>query len=79
MVRQTGAAGTLSGESAPVTYVLDTTTPAPTLAFSNLIDTGALGDGVTRDDTFDLSLSGQEAGSTVVYEVSTDGGASWGR
>src|SRR5205085_10033353 len=27
--------------------------------------------------TFDLTLTGNEAGSTVAYQVSTDGGTSW--
>uniref|UniRef100_UPI0018DEF452 Ig-like domain-containing protein n=1 Tax=Roseomonas rosulenta TaxID=2748667 RepID=UPI0018DEF452 len=44
------------------------------LAFANLDDTGVLGDGVTRDSTFDLSLTGATA---LRYEVSTDGGSNW--
>ncbi|WP_395406580.1 Ig-like domain-containing protein [Pseudoduganella sp. UC29_106] len=59
-------------------YVLDTSAPsAGTLAFSNLTDTGTPGDGITSDRTFDLALSGNEAGTTVVYQVSTNGGGSW--
>jgi len=48
------------------------------LSFVDLKDNGAsAADGITRDNTFDLSLNGQQAGSTVVYEVSTDGGTTW--
>ncbi|WP_171261374.1 beta strand repeat-containing protein [Acinetobacter indicus] len=60
------------------TVTLDTTMPTSgTLSFSNLEDTGVAGDGITSDNTYDLTLTGQEAGSTVVYQVSTDGGVTW--
>src|SRR5205085_447980 len=47
-----------------------------TLAFAGLTDTGSANTpAITQDNTFDLSLSGQEAGTSVVYEVSLNGGA----
>ena len=55
----------------------DTTAPAAgTLSFTGLADTGiSASDGITQDNTFDLSLAGNEPGSTVAYEVSLNGGA----
>src|SRR5207249_8135863 len=49
----------------------------PILAFNNLTDTGRTTDTipVTTDNAFDLSLSGQEAGTDVTYQVSLNGGA----
>jgi len=32
---------------------------------------------ITQDGTFDLTLTGQEAGASIVYEVSTDAGVTW--
>ncbi|MBA5637430.1 DUF4347 domain-containing protein [Duganella sp. LX20W] len=59
-------------------YVLDTAAPAAgTLAFTGLTDSGAPGDGITNDNSFGLSLTGNEAGADVVLQVSTDGGAHW--
>ncbi|WP_369407942.1 Ig-like domain-containing protein, partial [Roseomonas rosulenta] len=75
-VRQTDLAGNQSVLSAGLTVTVDTTPPASggTLAFASLVDTGALGDGITSDNTFDLSLTGATA---LRYEVSTDGGSNW--
>ena len=58
---------------------MDSTAPAAgTLALANFSDTGSSGsDFISQDKTFDLSLSGQESGSTVVYQVSTNGGGTW--
>ncbi len=58
---------------------LDTTPPAPgTLTFGGLTDTGSsASDGITQDGSFSLSVVGNEAGSTLSYEVSTDGGTTW--
>jgi len=57
----------------------DTTPPEPgELVFNNFEDTGiSKDDGVTQDDTFDLTVQGNEAGSQVEYQYSTDQGATW--
>ncbi|MBA5685508.1 Ig-like domain-containing protein [Rugamonas apoptosis] len=69
-----GNAGTARTQA----YVLDTTAPAAgTLAFTSLADSGTAGDGITNDNSFGLSLTGNEAGAGVVYQVSTDNGAHW--
>jgi Ca2+-binding RTX toxin-like protein len=59
--------------------VVDTIPPEPgTLALAAFSDSGtSSSDGVSNDSTFDLSLTGNESGSTVAYEVSTDGGTTW--
>ncbi len=72
------AAGNKStGNSASVT--VDNTAPAAgTLSFTGLSDSGSsASDGITQDGSFSLSVVGSEAGSTLSYEVSTDGGATW--
>jgi Calx-beta domain/RTX calcium-binding nonapeptide repeat (4 copies)/Bacterial Ig-like domain len=51
-------------------YTLDTTAPTA----GNLSLNDFTGDG---DNTFDLSLAGNEAGSTVAYQISTNGGTNW--
>src|SRR4029078_11178423 len=61
---------------------VDNTAPAAgTLSFANLDDTGsANAPAITKDGTFDLSLSGQgdlNGLAGIVYEVSSDGGAHW--
>jgi hypothetical protein len=79
-VKQTDLAG---NTSTVVSYnmiaTIDTIAPTTgTLAFSSLSDTGSSdSDGITQDDTFNLSLTGQESGATVVYQVTTDGGMTW--
>jgi Ca2+-binding RTX toxin-like protein len=73
-VADTDAAGNTG--SASITFMLDTTAPnAGTLGFSGLNDSGVQGDGITNDRDFTLALTGNDAGSTVAYEVSVDGGA----
>ena len=74
----TDAAGNHS-ETAAISVTIDTVNPAAgTLSFSNLTDTGSADTPpVTTDNAFDLTLTGQEAGTTVVYQKSTDGGATW--
>ena len=59
--------------------VKDTTPPVSgTLSFSDLIDTGSTDTPpITSDTSFSLLLSGNESGSTVVYEISSDGGSNW--
>ncbi|TXI64255.1 MAG: hypothetical protein E6Q48_04335, partial [Limnohabitans sp.] len=54
----------------------DTTPPQTgTLSLSNFTDTGTTSsDGITTDNSFGLSLTGQEVGSTVVYQQKLDGG-----
>src|SRR5205807_142528 len=60
---------------------VDNTAPmAGTLSFAGLTDTGSSqSPAITQDGTFDLSLSGNADlnGTSVAYEVSTDGGATW--
>ncbi|MCJ2013601.1 Ig-like domain-containing protein [Methylobacterium sp. J-076] len=75
----TDAAGNVSQASVPATLVIDTTPPAAgTLALSDLIDTGpSHTDHITSATSFGLALAGQEQGSTVAYQVSTDGGATY--
>ncbi|MDD3494477.1 MAG: Ig-like domain-containing protein [Dysgonamonadaceae bacterium] len=74
----TDAAGNSSTTNV-INVTVDNTNPAAgTLSFSNLDDTGSSNsDHITQDNTFDLTLTGNEAGSTVVYQVSTDDGATW--
>jgi hypothetical protein len=56
---------------------VDTVAPvAGTLALSNFVDSGSNStDFITSDRTFDLSLSGQEAGAVVTYQKRVSG--SW--
>src|SRR5204862_217867 len=72
----TDAAGN-DATSNVISVTVDNTAPAPgTLSFSNLLDSGSSSsDGITQDGTFDLTLTGNEAGSTVAYEVSLNGGS----
>ena len=80
----TDAQGNIADTTGAVTnptgvLVVDTTAPtAGTLALANFTDSGASSsDHVSSDSTFDLSLTGQESGATVVYERSTNGGSTW--
>ncbi|WP_174361106.1 Ig-like domain-containing protein, partial [Citrobacter gillenii] len=76
-VRQSDAAGRYSPVT-ELTFTLDQTVVAGTLLLANFDDTGSSAiDLLTQDSTFDLSLSGQDTASTVVYQVSTDGGKTW--
>ncbi|MFC2994743.1 Ig-like domain-containing protein [Acinetobacter sichuanensis] len=61
------------------TIVVDTTAPkAGVISLTAYEDTGAKADDfVSQDRNFDLTLTGQEAGSTVIYQVSKDGGKTW--
>jgi len=70
----TDAAGN-TANTAPISAVIDTVATAGTLTFANQLDSGTQGDGKTNDNSFDLSLTGNEAGSSVAYQVSKDGGA----
>ncbi|MFQ3459989.1 Ig-like domain-containing protein, partial [Bradyrhizobium sp. UFLA01-814] len=65
-----------------ITVTVDNTAPtAGTLAFANLTDTGVFNSPPihTKDNNFDITLSGNSDanGTSVSYEVSTDGGAHW--
>jgi hypothetical protein len=75
----TDAAGNQSAPSSSFTVIEDTTPPAAgTLSFTNLTDTGTANTPpVTQNNTFDLTLSGAEAGALVEYQVSTNGGLNW--
>ena len=76
--KATDAAGNQGAASTAFHVTIDTTAPgAGTLSFSGLTDTGSIDTPpVTTDNTFNLSLTGNDAG-TVVYEVSTNGGSTW--
>ena len=64
------------GSTASQLVVIDTAPPAAgTLSFANLTDTGTPNTPpVTQDTAFDLSLAGQEPGSSVVFQVALNGG-----
>src|SRR5439155_917008 len=70
-----------SSTTAAIAVIVDNTAPsAGTLTFANLTDTGTANTPpVTTDGTFDLSLAGNADlnGTSVSYEVSTDGGTTW--
>ncbi|MBD2221137.1 hypothetical protein H6G33_29620, partial [Calothrix sp. FACHB-1219] len=72
------AAGNTSNSNV-ISVTVDNTAPtAGTLSLDNFTDSGASNsDNITTDQTFDLSLTGNEASSTISYEVSTDGGTEW--
>ncbi|EJO35775.1 type I secretion C-terminal target domain (VC_A0849 subclass) [Acinetobacter radioresistens WC-A-157] len=57
----------------------DNIAPIPgSLSLADFSDTGiSLSDGISNDNSFNLTLTGQETGSTVVYQISTDGGNTW--
>src|SRR5256884_195310 len=70
-----------SSTSNTIAVIVDNTNPtAGTLSFANLTDTGSSdATPTTQDGTFDLSLAGtaDANGTSVVYQVSTDGGLNW--
>ncbi|MGA9082639.1 MAG: Ig-like domain-containing protein, partial [Pseudolabrys sp.] len=72
----TDAAGNTS-TSTVIEVVVDNSVPAAgTLSFSNLTDSGAANTPpVTTDNTFNLTLTGQESGAAVAYQASLNGGA----
>ncbi|MGP9546076.1 tandem-95 repeat protein, partial [Psychrobacter sp. AOP7-B1-25] len=57
----------------------DTTPPeSGELVFNNFDDTGiSEDDGITQDNTFDLTIKNNESGSQVEYQYSTDQGVTW--
>ena len=66
----TDASNNTSVASSDFVVSVDTTPPvAGTLTLADKAD--------DSDGAFSLVLNGQETGSTVVYQVSTNGGASW--
>ncbi len=77
-VRETDVAGNVSTPTT-FTFTYDTVAPAAgTLSLNNFTDTGiSASDFISQDNTFDLTLAGNEAGSTVVYQKSTDNGVTW--
>ncbi|WP_431305308.1 Ig-like domain-containing protein [Sediminicoccus sp. BL-A-41-H5] len=80
LVRQTDLAGNTSVTTALAgVTVVDLTGPASgVLSLSGYTDTGAsASDFVSSDNTFSLALAGQEAGATIVWQRSTDGGVNW--
>ena len=53
-------------------------TSAPLLKLANYDDTGnSSNDQLSKDSSFDLLLAGQADGSTITYQLSSDGGNSW--
>ena len=71
-------AGNLSLVSSTGYTFTDTPPASGTLGLTNYTDSGSsTTDQISTDNTFDLTISGNEAGTTVTYEVSTDGGTSW--
>ncbi|WP_369031352.1 Ig-like domain-containing protein [Acinetobacter radioresistens] len=68
--------GNIATDTATAT---DNIAPIPgSLSLADFSDTGiSLSDGISNDNTFNLTLTGQETGSTVVYQISTDGGNTW--
>ena len=76
----TDTATDISGNTASGTAIaIDNIAPIPgSLSLADFSDTGiSLSDGISNDNTFNLTLTGQETGSTVVYQISTDGGNTW--
>lgn len=74
----TDKAGNEGNESTSYSFAVDTVVTPGTLSLTNYTDSGSSSnDFVSTDKAFDLSLSGNETGSTVVYQVSTNGGTSW--
>ena len=73
----TDAAGNAGSVSSSDTVAVDTVAPAAgALSFSGLTDTGSVDTPpVTTDNAFDLTLTGAEAGTSVAYQVSVNGGA----
>jgi len=76
--RSTDTAGNSSNSSA-YSVTVDTTAPtAGTLSLTSFSDTGSSSsDSITNDNSFDLSLAGNESGANIAYEVSTDNGSTW--
>ena len=72
----TDAAGNTSTSNV-IEVVVDNSVPAAgTLSFSNLTDSGTANTPpVTTDNTFNLTLTGQESGAAVAYQASLNGGA----
>ncbi len=68
-----------TADTAVITTTVDTKATAGSLSFNgDYSDTGASAtDGITKDNNFGVTLAGQETGSTVVYQYSTDGGTTW--
>ena len=76
-VTVTDLAGNASTTTNAQTIIVDTAPPAAgTLSFSNLTDSGTANTPpVTTDNTFNLTLTGQESGAAVAYQASLNGGA----
>ncbi len=62
-----------------VNITSDTTIPeSGELVFNNFEDTGlSQDDGITQDNTFDITIESNEAGSQVEYQYSIDQGVTW--
>ncbi|HEY0650838.1 Ig-like domain-containing protein [Phenylobacterium sp.] len=70
----TDLAGNVS-YTAERTVTVDNTAPAPgTLTLSNYVDSNVVGDDVTNDKSFNLGITGQEAGAAVVFQMKQGAG-----
>jgi hypothetical protein len=59
-------------------YTNDRLLQAGSLSLVNYTDSGSSSsDFISTDNSFDLSLSGQESGTSMAYQLSTDGGSNW--
>ncbi|MFW9622303.1 MAG: tandem-95 repeat protein, partial [Macromonas sp.] len=70
----------LAGNTGDITdtTTLDTVVTPGNILVNNFSDSGSnTSDRLSNDNTFNLDITGQETGSTVVYQVSTDNGANW--
>jgi hypothetical protein len=73
----TDAAGNASSTGS-ASFTLDTAAPTGTLSLANFFDSGSSAlDGISNNNTFTLSLTASEAGTTAVYQRSINGGVSW--
>lgn len=75
--RVADAAGNLGPAGTAYAITVDTKLQPGVLSLTEFIDTGDPTDFVSSDNSFNLSLTGQETGSTLTYQRSSDGGTSW--
>jgi hypothetical protein len=77
-VKVTDVAGNSSLSEVQAVTVDSTAPVAGRLVVSNYDDTGSSAtDSISQDNNFDLSVQGQEAGASIQYQISTDGGKTW--
>ena len=71
VIEQIDKSGNISASSSPLTFTLDTTVAAPTIAFAQ--NTGSAGDTITQNGT--MNVSGLEIGA--VWKYSLDNAVTW--